>query len=41
MKLTFEVYKNNEINLPDLLIKRLNNNKLEAGVYGKPSNTDI
>ena len=38
---TFEMEKNNEINLLGVLIKRVNNNKLETGVYRKPTSTDI
>ena len=38
---TFELEKNNEINFLDVLIKRVNNNKLETGVYRKPTSTDI
>ena len=30
---TFELEKNNEINFFDVLIKRVNNNKQESGVY--------
>ena len=30
---TFELEKNDEINFLDALIKRVNNNKLETGVY--------
>ena len=32
IKFTFELEKNNEINFLDVLIKRVNNNKLETGV---------
>ena len=38
---TFELEKNNEINFLDVLIKRVNNNKLETGVYRKLTSTDI
>ena len=38
---TFELEKNNEIKFLDVLIKRVNNNKLETGVYQKPTNSDI
>ena len=34
---TFELEKNDEINFLDALIKRVNNNKLETGVYRKPA----
>ena len=34
---TFELEKNDEINFLDALIKRVNNNKLETGVYWKPA----
>ena len=34
---TFELKKNDEINFLDVLIKRVNNNKLETGVYPKPA----
>ena len=33
INLTFELEKNNEINFLDVLIKRVNNNKLETSVY--------
>ena len=33
---TFEIEKNNEIYFLDVLIKRVNNNKLETGIYRKP-----
>ena len=32
---TFELEKNNEINFLDVLINRVNNNKIETGVYRK------
>ena len=38
---TFELQKNNEINFLDVLIKGVNNNKLETGVYRKPTSIDI
>ena len=38
---TFELEKNNETNFLDVLIKRINNNKLETGVYQKPASSDI
>ena len=41
MKFAFQVEKNNEVNFLDVLIKRVNNNKLETGVYPKPTSTDI
>ena len=33
--------ENNEINFLDILIERVNNNKLETGVYRKPTSCDI
>ena len=41
IKFTFELEKNNEINFLNVLIKRVNNKKLETGVHRKPANTDI
>ena len=38
---TFELEKNNEINFLDAVIKRVDNNKLETGVYRKSTSTDI
>ena len=38
---TFDLEKNNEINFLDVLIKGVNNNKLETGVNQKPTSTDI
>ena len=35
INLTFELEKNNEINFLDVLINRVNNNKIETGVYRK------
>ena len=37
---TLELEKNNEINFLDVLIKSVNNNKLETGVYRKVTITD-
>lgn len=37
----FELEKSNEINLLDVLVKRLSNNIVGAGVYRKPTSTDI
>ena len=34
---TFELEKNDEINFLDVFIKRINNNKLETGVYRTPA----
>ena len=33
--------KDNEINFLDVLIKTVNNNKLQTGVYRKPTSSDI
>ena len=41
IKLTFELEKSNEINFLEVFIKRLDNNKVEVGVYQKPTSTDI
>ena len=41
MKFAFQMEKSNEVNFLDVLIKRVNNNKLEIGVYPKPTSTDI
>ena len=41
LNFTFELEKNNEINFLDVLIKRVNNNKLETAVYQKPTSSDI
>ena len=38
---TFELDKSNEIKFLEVLIKRVNNNKLETGVSRKPTSTDI
>ena len=37
----FGLEKNNEINFFKVLVKRANNNKLETGVYQKPTSADI
>ena len=41
INLTFELEKNNEINFLDVLIKIVNNNKLETGVYRKSARSNI
>ena len=38
---TFGLEKDGEINFLDVLIKRVNNNKLETGVYRKSARSDI
>ena len=37
----FGVEKKKEINFIKVLVKRANNNKLETGVYQKPTSADI
>ena len=41
IKFTFELEKNGEINFLGILIKRLNTNKLETGIYQKSTVADI